>query len=408
MYAGWFQDESLHPPAGSTIQLLGSLSHSCYKKSPQCIAWTDEELVLGSQPIYFSESITSFETCDTRKIFRQRYRSCCIRGQEGFDSGRFLVETSRLVLQFPLEPSAAFRGHGDIFLSQICNTQTIDQVKLFDRCDIVCVVPRDEEEISDILNHAMSQTPCAASRTYRYIHIPIQYKRRDTRRIIPEIFNSESSGLVRDPHYQIPTWPSDCVVVQDGSDYHHYRVDGYDDSGWGCAYRSTQTILSWFMNNFNLVKRIPTVEDMQQVLRQVDYAHSQVAIGTRQWIGCVESGMIMSHISNGKIIYRLLHASSLDVLEALLLTEVLNHFIHFGCPVMVGAGHFAYTIAGVSAKTQSVLVLDPHYSSGGGGTTVNNFIDRGFVGWKSIRNMFKFEKIKAEFVNVCIPYIQES
>jgi hypothetical protein len=35
-------------------------------------------------------------------------------------------------------------------------------------------------------------------------------------------------------------------VVQGTYSYHHYRQDRVDDSGWGCAYRSLQTIVSWF------------------------------------------------------------------------------------------------------------------------------------------------------------------
>jgi hypothetical protein len=35
-------------------------------------------------------------------------------------------------------------------------------------------------------------------------------------------------------------------VVQGIYSYHHYMQDRVDDSGWGCAYRSLQTIVSWF------------------------------------------------------------------------------------------------------------------------------------------------------------------
>ena len=35
-------------------------------------------------------------------------------------------------------------------------------------------------------------------------------------------------------------------LVQGSYDYHHYMQDRFDDSGWGCAYRSLQTICSWF------------------------------------------------------------------------------------------------------------------------------------------------------------------
>ena len=28
--------------------------------------------------------------------------------------------------------------------------------------------------------------------------------------------------------------------------YHHYMQDKFDDGNWGCAYRSLQTLVSWF------------------------------------------------------------------------------------------------------------------------------------------------------------------
>ena len=31
--------------------------------------------------------------------------------------------------------------------------------------------------------------------------------------------------------------------------YYHYMQDRYDDKGWGCAYRSLQTLVSWFRFN---------------------------------------------------------------------------------------------------------------------------------------------------------------
>ena len=37
------------------------------------------------------------------------------------------------------------------------------------------------------------------------------------------------------------------VHLVDGTyTYHHYMQDQFDDDGWGCAYRSLQTLISWF------------------------------------------------------------------------------------------------------------------------------------------------------------------
>lgn len=38
--------------------------------------------------------------------------------------------------------------------------------------------------------------------------------------------------------------------------YHHYMQDGFNDSGWGCAYRSFMTVLSWLIENKH-TQRIP-------------------------------------------------------------------------------------------------------------------------------------------------------
>lgn len=35
-------------------------------------------------------------------------------------------------------------------------------------------------------------------------------------------------------------------LVQGLYAYHHYMQDDFDDNGWGCAYRSLQTVCSWF------------------------------------------------------------------------------------------------------------------------------------------------------------------
>jgi len=47
--------------------------------------------------------------------------------------------------------------------------------------------------------------------------------------------------------------------------YHHYMQDGYDDSGWGCAYRSLQTIVSWLRLQGYTDKSIPSHVEIQQV-----------------------------------------------------------------------------------------------------------------------------------------------
>lgn len=40
-------------------------------------------------------------------------------------------------------------------------------------------------------------------------------------------------------------------------DYYHYMQDKFNDAGWGCAYRSLQTIVSWFRLQHFTTKPVP-------------------------------------------------------------------------------------------------------------------------------------------------------
>ncbi len=47
--------------------------------------------------------------------------------------------------------------------------------------------------------------------------------------------------------------------------YYHYMQDNFNDNGWGCAYRSFQTIFSWFKQQNLTQKHVPTHKEIQQV-----------------------------------------------------------------------------------------------------------------------------------------------
>lgn len=65
-------------------------------------------------------------------------------------------------------------------------------------------------------------------------------------------------------------WICVCVcfkvyLVQGIYSYHHYMQDRMDDKGWGCAYRSLQTICSWFWQQGYVERLVPTHKEIQQV-----------------------------------------------------------------------------------------------------------------------------------------------
>ena len=56
------------------------------------------------------------------------------------------------------------------------------------------------------------------------------------------------------------------VTIVDGTyTYHHYMQDRFDDDKWGCAYRSLQTLVSWFRHQGYTTVPIPTHRQIQQV-----------------------------------------------------------------------------------------------------------------------------------------------
>ena len=46
-------------------------------------------------------------------------------------------------------------------------------------------------------------------------------------------------------------------------EYWHYLCDGFDDRGWGCGYRTLQTIVSWIKMHFSQ-ESLPKVEHIHK------------------------------------------------------------------------------------------------------------------------------------------------
>ncbi|GBG86739.1 hypothetical protein CBR_g41805 [Chara braunii] len=189
--------------------------------------------------------------------------------------------------------------------------------------------------------------------------------------VVVEIASSSSSaaasscGRLRDVHVGLPPSgiPGGQSSIIDGSyEYYHYMQDRTDDKGWGCAYRSLQTIISWFRLQQYTSVPVPSHRKIQGTL--VDIGDKEASfVGSTQWIGAIELSYVLDQLLG--VTCKILTVSS----GADMPTkgrELARHFQTQGTPVMIGGGVLAYTLLGVDYNETTgecaFLILDPHYT----------------------------------------------
>ncbi|XP_054422132.1 ufm1-specific protease 2 [Pteronotus mesoamericanus] len=205
-------------------------------------------------------------------------------------------------------------------------------------------------------------------------------------------------GYIRNPHIHLnpPNVETGMVyAVQGVYGYHHYMQDRVDDNGWGCAYRSLQTICSWFKHQGYTEKPIPTHREIQQAL--VDAGDKPATfVGSRQWIGSIEVQLALNHLMGvtSKILFVSQGSEMASQGRAL-----AQHFQREGTPVMIGGGVLAHTILGVAWNENTgqtkFLILDPHYT---GGEDLQVILEKGWCGWKG-PDFWN----KDAYYNLCLP-----
>ncbi|KAM3623345.1 uncharacterized protein V6R79_009987 [Siganus canaliculatus] len=209
---------------------------------------------------------------------------------------------------------------------------------------------------------------------------------------------SYKDGYLRNPHLVL-THPNldngKVYLVQGIYSYHHYMQDHMDDNGWGCAYRSLQTICSWFQQQGYTERPVPTHKEIQQAL--VDVGDKQGSfVGSRQWIGSIEVQAVLNQLLT--VTSKIMFVSQGSELASKG-RELANHFLTEGTPVMIGGGVLAHTILGVawSETTGQIryLILDPHYT---GAEDLQVITDKGWCGWKG--NEFWDQ---TAYYNLCLP-----
>lgn len=187
-------------------------------------------------------------------------------------------------------------------------------------------------------------------------------------------------------------------------EYSHYTQDSLDDSGWGCAYRSLQTCVSWYRLQFYSDKEVPGIHDIQRLLQRIDEAHKDIVIGSKKWIGTVEAMYLLQDYLG--VDCRMLYCR--DVADmASQVPQLLQHFEQEGTPVMMGAGQYAYTLVSICFDTATgevgFLIVDPHYT---GADNIKSILQKGWVGWKGLD--FFQKATDGGFINCCLPLAPKS
>ncbi|XP_031195559.1 ufm1-specific protease 2 isoform X2 [Mastomys coucha] len=205
-------------------------------------------------------------------------------------------------------------------------------------------------------------------------------------------------GYIRNPHTYLspPNIEGSMICVVQGTyAYHHYMQDRIDDNGWGCAYRSLQTICSWFRHQGYTERSIPSHREIQQAL--VDAGDKPAAfVGSRQWIGSIEVQLVLNQLIG--VTSKILFVSQGSEMASQG-RELANHFQNVGTPVMIGGGVLAHTILGVAWNETTgqikFLILDPHYT---GAEDLQVMLEKGWCGWKN-PDFWN----KDAYYNLCLP-----
>lgn len=207
-------------------------------------------------------------------------------------------------------------------------------------------------------------------------------------------------SLVSNPHEGV-AFPAagkaeDVVIVKGVYDYFHYKCDGFNDVGWGCGYRTLQTMCSWILRlhkNLDAQNSVPSIPSIQQILVDIEDKPAEF-MGSRDWIGSFEVGYVLSTHYN--IDFKILHVTASNDWKSIV-HQLSKHFREGGCPVMMGGKTDAASkcIIG-TCKDTHLLVLDPHLT----GRASEN---RKLVSWHPIED---FDVKGSNFYNLCIPLIK--
>ena len=195
--------------------------------------------------------------------------------------------------------------------------------------------------------------------------------------------------------------------------YYHYTCDGINDIGWGCGYRTLQTMCSWirfqllekYQSNQidKVVRNVPRISEIQNILVECGDKPSSFS-GSKEWIGCFEASLVIDYLYD--LPCKILHCEAGTLLNNI--DSLREHFRTIKSPIMMGGDmdNASKGILGVCDNYNTLsmisstylLVANPHYSD----KTIANgdsLVNEGWIKWTDSQ---AFEE-NISFYNFCMP-----
>ncbi|XP_036405018.1 inactive Ufm1-specific protease 1 [Megalops cyprinoides] len=215
--------------------------------------------------------------------------------------------------------------------------------------------------------------------------------------------NNGAGELLKNAHVGLPDPETNIVrrsLVSGECLYFHYGCDGQDDRGWGCGYRTLQTLSSWLCLSWSQLRNNippPSLCKIQQALVTMGDKPPSF-VGSREWIGTFEAALVLDHFYD--VPCRIVHVRGGGAELEGVAEELHQHFQSQGSPVMMGGDrdNSSKGILGVctGARGSYLLVLDPHYY---GPPLDRETTQRlGWVSWKRVGSLDH-----GSFYNLCLP-----
>ncbi|KAJ0179372.1 hypothetical protein K1T71_005084 [Dendrolimus kikuchii] len=221
---------------------------------------------------------------------------------------------------------------------------------------------------------------------------------------------AKSNTHLINPHEAIPPLPSKpdvtLALVRGRYNYHHYMQDNLNDDGWGCAYRSMQTIFSWFSRDgrytADIERRVNLGNSVNGALGKLLGAKN---LSQKAQLA-VHNAVLVPTLTYGSEswVWKKEHESRVNAVEMQALRKICGVTLadrvrNTEVRKRVGGGVLAHTILGVEYNSVTnetrYLILDPHYT---GTEDLTVVINKGWCGWKSS----DFWNKTAHY-NLCLP-----